>query len=396
MGTPDCTTPAIHGQTAIMQQTPPHFPAPAMSSSAAVLGNIAVIGLLVAGMLVHAYNTDLLLQVLQEDQAAEWITAWAFLLTGVLYLMMAVRKPGGLRWRWYPVGLAVFCILVALEEISWGQRLLGYRPPEYFLAENFQQEFNIHNILASQLRILGLKGVILGYGVALPVLAMIPAIRKGFERLGIFTSPVTLIPAFLATYTLYEWYPWELSGELTELMLSLGMLAAAHASFTASPQKPSSSAGLALWFAIASILGIGTAWLTAQINTDDGVREQMARLELQALRNDLIDAAQAGQLMTNCRLHTRLYRYQGIFDLPQLDDGRFNEFTRRGMPEERAEYFLDPWNSPYWIVTHCRQDIDRRRIQIYSFGADRRRNSDWDIQGDDLGELIVEMPGSSG
>lgn len=365
-----------------------------MSAAAITVANAAIIGLLLAGLVLHTVQTDFLVQTLQEDQAAEWVTAWAFVITGLLYLRVGIRQPGGFRWRWYPIGLALFCILVALEEISWGQRLLGYRPPEYFLAENFQQEFNVHNILATQLRVLGLKGVVLGYGVLLPVLGMIPLTRDWLQRLGIFTSPPGLIPAFLATYLLYEWYPWELSGELTELMLGMAMLAAGLATIRTRNRTSADLKSLVLWFGLATLLGVGTAWVTTITSADDEVREQMAKLELQALRQDLVSAAQAGQLLTNCSVHTRLYRYQGVFELPQLKNGRFTEFVHRGMPEERAEYFLDPWNSPYWIVTHCREDINRNRIQIYSFGADRRRNSDWEIEGDDLGELIVEMPGN--
>src|SRR5688572_18030880 len=42
--------------------------------------------------------------------------------------------------------IALFCLFVAGEEFSWGQRLLGFGSPEYFLENNFQQELNLHNL----------------------------------------------------------------------------------------------------------------------------------------------------------------------------------------------------------------------------------------------------------
>ena len=32
------------------------------------------------------------------------------------------------------------------EEISWGQRILGFGTPEVLMEINHQQEFNLHNI----------------------------------------------------------------------------------------------------------------------------------------------------------------------------------------------------------------------------------------------------------
>ncbi len=57
-------------------------------------------------------------------------------------------------------------------------------------------------------------------------------------------------------------------------------------------------------------------------------------------------------------------------------------------PEARRDrygFFLDPWNNPYWI----RYERGSGRAVIYSFGPDRRRNSDLKpigkMSGDDIG-----------
>jgi hypothetical protein len=48
--------------------------------------------------------------------------------------------------------VAFFCFVVAGKEASWGQRLMGYQPSEYFLANNFQQELNVHNVIETSTR----------------------------------------------------------------------------------------------------------------------------------------------------------------------------------------------------------------------------------------------------
>lgn len=73
----------------------------------------------------------------------------------VLFLLVAVvsawrlwRARGAVRSRWFgPFALAMGlgCAFFAGEELSWGQHLLGFEPPEAIAARNDQGEFNIHN-----------------------------------------------------------------------------------------------------------------------------------------------------------------------------------------------------------------------------------------------------------
>ena len=78
-------------------------------------------------------------------------------------------------------------------------------------------------------------------------------------------------------------------------------------------------------------------------------------------------------------------------DVPQLLEGQFAALKLQGLPEERADYFLDPWNSPYWIRHRC--SSERQRIVVYSFGPNRRRDSGpWEPGGDDIGSVIDIEP----
>lgn len=42
--------------------------------------------------------------------------------------------------------LAIFLVVCAGEEISWGQRMFGIESPDFFKKENAQKEINIHNL----------------------------------------------------------------------------------------------------------------------------------------------------------------------------------------------------------------------------------------------------------
>jgi hypothetical protein len=85
--------------------------------------------------------------LMQEDRFVEWGTVWLFLAAGLIGLRDSIRQR-----RIFDGLVALFCLFIAGEEFSWGQRLLGFYSPEYFLANNLQQEVNIHNLPGSFLR----------------------------------------------------------------------------------------------------------------------------------------------------------------------------------------------------------------------------------------------------
>ncbi|CAL1125304.1 unnamed protein product [Cladocopium goreaui] len=52
--------------------------------------------------------------------------------------------------NWFVLLLAMMMIVMLGEEISWGQRLLGFNTPEWLTQRNFQGEFTFHNMRAFQ------------------------------------------------------------------------------------------------------------------------------------------------------------------------------------------------------------------------------------------------------
>ena len=353
-------------------------------------------GLVVAILLfaAHVESTDPegYYRMAQEDEFLEWATFWCFMVAAVAFgWSAALLKRQGTRWPWFFAGLACFCFVVAMEEISWGQRLLGFRPHAYFLANNFQQEFNVHNVMSTDIRKIGLKACILGYGVFLPLLAWLPRARQVLQKVGISEPPRWLIPSFLISFVLYEQYPWKYTGEWVEMVLALAFLFSALATMLIlrDDAKPPKAVAVALASSLGLVgaLAFGMVFASRQIAAQP---EQLAatELETQALAKDFLDP----RASTRCRLHKRVYTYVEQYERDYLWEGEFSELIDQGLPEERAQYFLDPWNSPYWVRDYCNKKKTRRVVFVYSFGPNRRRDSSrTEILGDDLGTVILDL-----
>ncbi len=67
-----------------------------------------------------------------EDGLVEWGTVIAFTLCAVLGLIAAVGKRPGLcrRQRGFMIVFAIVALIAVGEEVSWGQRMFGFTPPE--------------------------------------------------------------------------------------------------------------------------------------------------------------------------------------------------------------------------------------------------------------------------
>lgn len=361
------------------------------------LGNVIIVGVIIAAWIVMKSNPNFYYVVLQEDQIIEWMSFWEFFIAGILFTQAAYRQyVDEARIPWFLICVGVFCFFVALEEISWGQRLFGYRPPAYFLEQNFQQEFNVHNVVDSDLRILALEIVILGFGIVLPVVWMIPPIRRLCSKIAIVPPPVFFAPAFLATYCLYEVYPWRFSGELAELMLGLGFVFSALA-LTSFFRKPNTGRRYSFLYPFA-LVGIVVIFSAVMTFISDGRLSnqpelvEVARKELIALGKDYREALRVQKKrITNCNLHNRVFAHVEKHGIKNIYDGNFRDLTKYGLPDERAQFFIDPWNTAYWIRHACDPEKKRVQIIVYSFGPNRRRDSNpFEIRGDDIGVPIFE------
>jgi len=119
---------------------------PALLAEAFTLRRYLALG---AAALVLSYSAYLAFDVSgaialgREDGVFEWLTV-VFFLTAAAAFFFSWRESGNAFF----LLLALALFIGAAEEISWGQRLLGFATPQAVASVNAQQEFNIHNLAA--------------------------------------------------------------------------------------------------------------------------------------------------------------------------------------------------------------------------------------------------------
>ena len=123
-----------------------------------VLEKIVITGcilIIAAGFFLFYTNLPGFEHYVQEDGIVEWLTV-AELMAGSFVCFSRFIKLWNKKSRWFlfvTFCLALFLFFSAGEEISWGQRILGLKTPEYFESHNAQQETNLHNLVVDGVKL---------------------------------------------------------------------------------------------------------------------------------------------------------------------------------------------------------------------------------------------------
>ena len=361
-------------------------------------------------------------ELMWEDSWGEWASCLAFALCGMVGLI-------GLGIGWFRQGavpereqrfatlctlggLAVFGLLAAAEEISWGQRILGFMPPEIFQTHNFQQEFNFHNILQHVISPRVIFALIcFGYGLALPAIECWRSRLGGLA--GTWTAAVApagiLAPWFGLAGVIYWVQPVWMSLEAAELLLGLLLLAdvtrkvgrLSHPLTIHLLSHPLLANGIL----VLPLLGgaISNPLIEHFVFGVDEQRVATARRDLKAIAWDLQNGGAVNPNLAgrNILYDSRIFNALNNRWLYFSQTGRFRSrtFPPGSETDLRQTYFLDPWNNAYWIRMQGNQPVF-----LYSFGPNRRLDtilSDQEgvpgpaqVKGDDIGfwfEIDPEM-----
>ncbi len=169
-----------------------------------------------------------------EDLFGEWIQFWSLFVAWAVMVRLAMIHRSA---RWFFAILAAACFYVSMEEISWGQRLLGFSSPEFFRANNLQGETNLHNFLtgpySTRLKAhitSALAACLATYGLLYPLaLSLRSSMAVWINTRGLAAPPLYLSPFFVAAAVL-ELSPFGFNeAEVAELLVGLGMaLMAVH------------------------------------------------------------------------------------------------------------------------------------------------------------------------
>lgn len=141
--------------------------------------------------------------VLREDQVVEWGQFGFCAFTAVVAVVAAIRFRGSDRRGLALVMVAVTLAMVVLagEEISWGQRVLGVVTPENLSAVNRQAEMNVHNIDAGVdiQSLFKISQVILGLVAAALTLRLRSRTTPGSASVWyVLAPPMCALPGFVA------------------------------------------------------------------------------------------------------------------------------------------------------------------------------------------------------
>ncbi|MBN1264017.1 MAG: hypothetical protein JXA25_00885 [Anaerolineales bacterium] len=99
---------------------------------------------------MKAFEGRLSLQGLYgEDRFMETAFFLMILAAALLLASAAGRTPRGHLRSSYTIAAAIV-LIIALEEISYGQRIFGWNTPEFLQKSNIQGETNLHNLLNYQ------------------------------------------------------------------------------------------------------------------------------------------------------------------------------------------------------------------------------------------------------
>ena len=111
---------------------------------------IILLIILTYGLVLLHHDKEAFLFWIREDGLVEWLTFVVLIVMSAFsFIMSFTFSRSGVEGRAKKVWLFLGFLFLfgAMEEISWGQRILGVESPEWFLKHNRQFETNVHNLV---------------------------------------------------------------------------------------------------------------------------------------------------------------------------------------------------------------------------------------------------------
>lgn len=170
-----------------------------------------------------------------EDNWGEQATA-VFAITGAA-LAWCARRPG---WHWDQLGLYLFIgalFFFGMEEISWGQRIIGFSTPHWFQTSNIQNETTFHNFTRLNWLHRYLGFALLGWAfVSVWCVPRVVVLSRVLAQWGIpLARPHTVPVVVVASYFLFN-KPLPFSDEAAECLFAFSMCVFAATLFAESPR----------------------------------------------------------------------------------------------------------------------------------------------------------------
>ena len=189
------------------------------------------------GVLIAIADQDMFRSfVIVEDGILEWTTVLAIGVAAAVSfgrLLAGFRTFGPMK-KLLLLSIVVLAIFGIGEEISWGQRLLGFKTPQWFYENNYQRELNVHNLVIGDVRFhkdvfpkVLLLFFLLYLGVFVPLHNNSAKIRRLADAWGIPVPQNYQIVGYIAVIVIVEGFLKMATdglprrGELTEFIVSI-------------------------------------------------------------------------------------------------------------------------------------------------------------------------------
>ncbi|HEV2745933.1 MAG TPA: hypothetical protein VGW34_01375 [Allosphingosinicella sp.] len=162
-----------------------------------------------------------------EDRPVEWASAFALLAgSGLFGWNFAVRLRSGVGRAEAALELlfAALLFVIAMEEVSWLQRLLDFRTPAEIAALNMQREFNFHNVhtdLSENAYYVGAAGFL----ILLPLIVDALTLPPAWRGLADFV-PGRWVAAASAPLSIFNYGMWNVIPQQVAMMLTVLVMAA--------------------------------------------------------------------------------------------------------------------------------------------------------------------------
>lgn len=144
----------------------------------------------------------------------------------LIVLGLAGRRPRGRR-RFFQILLLLMFLFVAMEEVSWGQRLFHWDTPPFLEDLNLQGETNIHNIFGDALSPfhIGLMLFINGFCYLLPLADHLSdRIHTTIGRIGLPVIGIDMVALFIIADLVRPLAISRLDAQITVLISLLPLL----------------------------------------------------------------------------------------------------------------------------------------------------------------------------
>ncbi len=186
-------------------------------------------------MLLYFFDQEMYVDFAKEDSIAENLSFLFYLFAGIFFLATCMKNDFLIARNILPALLGLFFLIVAGEEISWGQRVFGFSAPDIVHASNTQGEFNIHNLALldkhdgwlNQHTLLNL--FVLLNGVILPLLSFFLLwVRMFFVKINFPVVPLSYVPIFFIAlvygFIVPRLHPHWAHSEVKELLFAFGFV----------------------------------------------------------------------------------------------------------------------------------------------------------------------------